>query len=267
MRTQPVHFYKYHGSGNDFIMIDNRNLFFELQTEFIARLCTRHFGIGADGLILLEESTEHDFKMRYFNSDGKEASMCGNGGRSIVAFAYNLGIIEKGKFCTFDAVDGLHQGIILNAENNRYQINLKMSDAAMPGMDDGNYILDTGSPHFVHLTEKMPGDFVTKAAAIRNNDKFRKEGINVNFIEEQDSKLIIRTFERGVEDETLSCGTGTTAAVLCHAYKNGQKEGQTNVVSRGGNLKVSYKTDIQTNTFTDIWLEGPVMRVFEGKTF
>lgn len=125
----------------------------------------------------------------------------------------------------------------------------------------------TRAPLVVHFTEKIPEDFIAKAAAIRNNDKFCKEGINVNFIEEKDSKLIIRTFERGVEDETLSCGTGTTAAVLCHAFKNGQKEGQTNVVSRGGNLKVSYKTDIQTNTFTDIWLEGPVMRVFEGKTF
>jgi diaminopimelate epimerase len=251
-------FYKYQGTGNDFVMIDNRDMRFPKSDEsLVNHICDRHFGIGADGLILLEEVNGYDFKMVYYNSDGKQSTMCGNGGRCLAAFAYQLDIVkDRG---TFLAVDGPHPFELKGKDI----VKLKMKDVDTFENLGSDFILNTGSPHFVRFTEKvMELDLVKEARAIRYNERFAQEGINVNFVEEWDSSSMLRTYERGVEDETLSCGTGTVAAALSLAIKNDLSVGPIPLHTKGGVLSVYFEKE--HHTFVNVWLQGPAKLVFEG---
>ncbi len=256
-----IDFFKYQGTGNDFVILDNRDGRYDpLNTEQIALLCDRRFGIGADGLMMLNLKEGYDFEMKYFNADGREGSMCGNGGRCLTKFAYDHGIIQT--TYKFIAYDGEHESGI----NNDGTIALKMKDVNSMTEEKGNYILNTGSPHFITLRENvMDLDVFKEGSEIRNSAPFREEGINVNFVEHVDNdtdRIIVRTFERGVEDETYSCGTGVTAAALvCHHNDNGFN--RVEVETKGGLLSVEYvKTG---DNYTDIWLNGPAEKVFQGQ--
>lgn len=251
-----VEFYKYQGTGNDFVMIDNRDLDFPKDKDLIEKLCDRRFGIGGDGLILLENDENADFKMVYYNSDGNESTMCGNGGRCIVAFANFLDIFEMKT--TFEAIDGLHEAEIHNGT-----VKLKMIDVDSIKNIGGDFELNTGSPHYVTFVEKLKDYKVYENGnKIRNSASYSTEGINVNFVEEVgENEIFIRTYERGVEDETFSCGTGVTAAAL--VYFKDKNETSVNVKVLGGKLKV-YADKVGEN-YTNIWLEGPATQVFKGK--
>lgn len=254
-----IHFFKYQATGNDFVIIDNRksehNL---LSSEQIRRICDRRFGIGADGLMLLNEKKDYDFEMKYYNADGKESSMCGNGGRCMTLFAYHLGI-HRDKY-KFLAVDGEHESEI----DTDGIISLKMKDVKTIKKFHSDFILDTGSPHYVKMvTDIMDIDVYKKGHELRYSKDFEEEGINVNFVElVGDDKIIVRTYERGVEDETYSCGTGVTAAALiCFHNENGFNE--VGVKTLGGNLSVEFNR-VEEGVYEDIWLCGPAERVFEG---
>lgn len=256
-------FYKYQGAGNDFIIIDDRNLQFPSNNiSLIARLCNRRFGIGADGLILLQPQKDGDFFMKYFNSDGRESSMCGNGGRCIAAFAFHQQIVTDN--IRFLAVDGWHDAIIRPPV-----VKLKMQDVnSVSVRNNHEFVLNSGSPHYISFTQIpiVELDLIKKAKSIRHHPEFDSEGINVNFINiTQPEAISIRTFERGVEDETLSCGTGVTAAALCMAIMNNLTSGahRFEVQTSGGNLAVSFNYQ-QPSSFTEIWLEGPAEFVFKG---
>ena len=253
--NKQIKFYKYQGTGNDFVMIDNRDLEFPKSTELIQKLCDRRFGIGGDGLILFENDEKSDFKMVYYNSDGNESTMCGNGGRCIVAFAHFLDIFEDKT--TFDAIDGLHKAEIKNGV-----VKLKMIDVLNIKTDGEDFVLNTGSPHYVKYVEMLNNYNVFKNGnEIRNSETYKKEGINVNFVEAvSDKELFVRTYERGVEDETYSCGTGVTAAALTFIDKNNQTSVAVKVL--GGQLKVY--AEKKGEGFSDIWLEGPANQVFKG---
>lgn len=254
-----LHFSKYQGTGNDFILIDNRDFDFDgSDLSTIKFLCDRKMGIGADGLMLLESHPTLDFKMRYFNSDGKEGSMCGNGGRCIVAFAKKLGIILK--TARFEAIDGVHEAII--CKNNI--VDLLMQDVNNVEQGDDFYFLDTGSPHYVTFKDDVKGiDIVREGRCIRNNDRFKEIGTNVNFAQIESDKIIVYTYERGVEDETLSCGTGVTAAAISAALKARSSDNSYNIETKGGKLKVKFNK-LDDNHFNNIWLEGDVTFVFDG---
>ena len=252
-------FYKYQGTGNDFILIDNRLNDISLTAEQIYFLCHRRFGIGADGLMLLELEPGCDFKMVYFNSDGHPSSMCGNGGRCITAFAKQLGIIEnKAKFI---AIDGLHDATI---DENEI-VSLKMQDVKSVEIGDDFFYLNTGSPHYVKIVNDLEKlEVKQNGSSIRYNQRFKEEGTNVNFIERLEDHLFVRTYERGVEDETFSCGTGVTAAALVAAIK-GISNGKNNCLIKtlGGNLEVKFERVLEQN-FYNIWLIGPAEMVFKG---
>lgn len=253
-----LHFNKYHGTGNDFILIDNRNKEISLSNEQVNFLCNRHFGVGADGLMLLENEMGYDFKMVYYNSDGNLSSMCGNGGRCITAFAKKLGIVnEKARFL---AVDGSHDAII-----SYKTISLKMQDVKAIEQGDGFYFLNTGSPHYVKTVNSIETYPVfEEGKQIRYNERFAEEGTNVNFIERYDDYLFVRTYERGVENETLSCGTGVTAAALVASISNlSTEKNACTIKTPGGNLNVKFDKVLE-NTFYNIWLEGPAEFVFKG---
>ncbi len=252
------HFYKYHGAGNDFIIIDNRKGFFDkTNAKLIAFLCHRRFGIGADGLITLEKSAEFDFHMSYFNSDGYEASMCGNGGRCIVAFANKLGIISGE--ANFIAADGPHQAFLSPNDNVRLQM---LDVENVSSLADG-YFLNTGVPHLVCFVNDLKMvDVDIEGRQLRFDARFQPEGTNVNFVKQKDNQLTVYTYERGVESETLACGTGITASALSAAYKTGKHEGNFRITAKGGKLDVSFKRE--GDRFTDIWLTGPACLVFEG---
>lgn len=251
-----IEFYKYQGTGNDFVMIDNRDLTFPKQKDIIHHLCDRRFGIGADGLILLENSEKEDFKMVYYNADGNESTMCGNGGRCLVAFAHFLDLFEEK--CHFMAVDGAHEAMM-----NYGIVRLKMKDVELIENHQDTFVLDTGSPHLVKFVEQLESYQVYEnGKKMRNSEAFHKEGINVNFVERIDEQnIFVRTYERGVEDETYSCGTGVTASALVVMSQNQQKKIQVKVL--GGALSVS--AEKMENGFTNIWLEGPAKQVFKGK--
>lgn len=254
-----IKFHKYQGTGNDFVMIDNRQGFFpKNNVQLIEKLCDRRFGIGADGLILLENDAETDFRMVYYNSDGNESSMCGNGGRCLVAFAKSLEVV--GFSTTFIATDGLHHATVL--EDGK--VSLQMKDVYDVNITNEYVFLNTGSPHHVTLVNDIEHyDVKTNGASIRYSDLYGKAGSNVNFVHQlSDNHFRLRTYERGVEDETLSCGTGATAtAIAMHAIG----KTNSNVVDlevQGGKLKVSFeKTD---RGFENVFLEGPATFVFEG---
>ena len=253
-------FYKYQGTGNDFILVDNRkNEYSSLSTSQINRLCDRRFGIGADGLMLLQERTGYDFEMKYYNADGKQGSLCGNGSRCMVKFVYHLGIHKE--LYKFLAADGVHEAEI----DIDGTVSLRMKDIRTIRKFHNDYILDTGSPHYIKLVNHvMDMDVYKKGYEIRHSKEFEDEGINVNFVEqtEEPDKIIVRTFERGVEDETLSCGTGVTAAaIVCYHNENGFNEVE--VKTPGGELSVEFDR-LDDNRYENIWLCGPAEKVFEG---
>ena len=254
-----LQFVKYQGTGNDFIIADNRKSEYSLTTARIRELCDRRFGIGADGLMLLNEKTGFDFEMKYYNADGKEGSMCGNGGRCMTRFAYDLGIHRE--VYRFLAADGIHEAEI----DTDGIVSLKMKDVKTIRKFHNDFILDTGSPHYIKMVSNvMDLDVFRKGSEIRNSKEFEEEGINVNFVEQlrEADKIIVRTFERGVEDETYSCGTGVTAAALvCYHNENGFNDVE--VKTLGGTLTVEFDR-IDDNKYENIWLCGPAERVFEG---
>jgi diaminopimelate epimerase len=256
-----IQFFKYQGTGNDFILIDNRQeIFSKNDTKLIKQLCDRRFGIGADGLILLENDKISDFKMVYYNSDGNESSMCGNGGRCIVAFAKQLNVIENET--TFIAVDGEHYAKI-SAEGI---VSLQMKNVDEIKMASDYVFLNTGSPHHITLVEDVKSVPVKEIGSqIRYSNLYGKAGSNVNFVEViSDSLFAVRTYERGVEDETLSCGTGVTAVAIA---MNAIGKTTSNVISllvEGGELKVTFKKE--GKKYTEVFLIGPATFVFEGKT-
>ena len=297
-----IHFYKYEGTGNDFIIIDNRDLMLKKDdTELIRSLCNRKFGIGADGLILLQNHPVLDFEMLYFNSDGNEGTMCGNGGRCIVAFAKKIDLIPE--HTKFQAIDGVHEAEIDEFDNTI--IKLKMKDVQNIEEGDEHYFLDTGSPNYVSFVEDVNKiDVYSEGRKIRFNKKFGAKGTNVNFVTspsptfakasvgrpnpfpkgrgairegEQTAHsfspstdgmavegLFVRTYERGVENETLSCGTGVVASAICASLKSSSSTYIYEITTKGGKLKVKFDKK-QGNIFKNIWLEGSAMFVFEGK--
>lgn len=250
-------FYKYQGTGNDFIMIDNRDGQFDISNNLLVRdLCHRRFGIGADGLILLQTKPDGMLQMVYFNADGNQGSMCGNGGRCFVQFAKDLELFSDE--ITFDAADGLHVAIIKAG-----LVHLKMIDVKAINPMGENYFLNTGSPHYVSFVEDVQHfDVFARGKEIRYSEAFAPAGTNVNFAEVIDGKLWVRTYERGVEDETYSCGTGVTAAAI--AAQNLQITSPIDIITLGGNLQVSYQKNAD-NTYTEVYLIGPATRVFEGE--
>ena len=254
-----LHFYKYHGTGNDFILLDNRDGSIQLTNDQVKALCTRRFGIGADGLMLLEQAPAADFRMVYYNSDGGESTMCGNGGRCIAAFAKALGIVDKE--ATFIAIDGPHHAA-MNADGS---VSLQMIDVEGIRYFYGYAILNTGSPHYIQWVDNVDNaDVVSEGAAIRYDAEFAPGGINVNFVERAGDRLLkIRTYERGVEDETLSCGTGVTAAAIA-ACGDATGSFEWDIQTPGGQLTVSYVKDTP-DTARSVILKGPTVAVFEGE--
>lgn len=254
-----VEFFKYQGTGNDFVILDNRKARYNhLTTAQIKFICDRRFGIGADGLMMLNPHNAYDFEMKYYNADGRESSMCGNGGRCLVKFAQDMGIMRNNY--KFLAVDGEHEASI----NMDGIVSLKMHDVNKVEYRRGHFILNTGSPHYVEVTDNVQVlDVFQKGREIRYSPEFEKEGINVNFVEQGDEpdKIFVRTYERGVENETLSCGTGVTAAALvCNHNDNGFN--RVEVQTTGGQLSVEY--DKIGDGFKNIWLNGPADKVFDG---
>lgn len=255
-------FYKYQGTGNDFIMVDNRtSVLSKNDTNLIRFLCDRRLGIGADGLILLEnpDNMGEDFKMVYFNADGNESSMCGNGGRCLVAFAEFLGIITDK--AAFTAIDGFHEAVI---ENDL--VGLKMMNVEGIEARENALFLNTGSPHHVFFSDEVDTlDVKKEGATIRYSEAYAsKGGTNVNFGAQVDeSTFKVRTYERGVEDETLSCGTGVTAVAIA-AYASGKTTASAvQLTTPGGELSVRFTPE--GNKFSDIWLTGPAKQVFKGE--
>ncbi|MCB0698738.1 MAG: diaminopimelate epimerase [Chitinophagales bacterium] len=252
-----IHFYKYQGTGNDFVIIDNMDKSIELTVEQVAFLCNRHMGIGADGLMLLEPAEGYDFKMVYYNSDGNESTMCGNGGRCITAFAKKQGVIDNKAY--FVAIDGPHDAEI----DNEGIVHLAMQDVTGIEVNEGYSILNTGSPHYVKWVDDTDAtDVFNEGKGTRNQDRFQPKGINVNFVEVSDSHIKVRTYERGVEDETLSCGTGVTASAIA-ATGNNTGDFNTPIHTPGGNLRVTF-TKHNADSAENVKLIGPATLVFEG---
>jgi diaminopimelate epimerase len=252
-------FYKYHGAGNDFILFDNREGKISLSNERVAEMCHRRFGIGADGLMLLEHVDGFDFNMVYYNSDGRQSSMCGNGGRCIAAFAKQLGIVTD--HANFMAIDGAHSAKF-NADDT---ISVHMQDVDHVTINKEYTFLNTGSPHYVQFVEDVKNTAVfTEGRRIRNLAEFAPGGTNVNFVQIRDAQnIIVRTYERGVEDETLSCGTGVTAAAIA-ATCEVTGTFKTNIDTPGGQLEVSFTKNGPLSA-TDVILRGPAVFVFKGE--
>jgi diaminopimelate epimerase len=249
-------FYKYQGTGNDFVMIDDRDNRCHFSVQQIQSLCDRRFGIGADGVILIRNHADVDFEMVYYNSDGSQ-SFCGNGSRCALAFAETLGIFKSE--ATFIAIDGKHIG---KSENNLFHT--KMGDVSEVEVGANYTFINTGSPHYVIWKDDLRAfNLVEEAKAVRYNERFKAEGTNVNFVKELNDGVQVRTYERGVEDETLSCGTGVTAVTLAHAIKHNLKDSTLKIKVEGGELNVSFERD--GNQFKNIWLIGPAVFVFEGE--
>ncbi len=253
-----VKFSKYHGTGNDFIMLDGRKFdMSSLTTAVISRLCDRHFGIGADGLIILTESNDHDFKMIYYNADGNVGSMCGNGGRCVVSFAHEIGVVNQA--CTFEAADGLHSATLLVDGSVR----LKLNDVSeIQQLEDGLF-LDTGSPHLIMFRMQVDSiNIFEEGRSIRNEARF-PHGTNVNFVELTQKGIKVRTYERGVENETLSCGTGVTASAIAACHSGLHKGTKVDVSTLGGELQVEFDQP-QDGKVRNLFLSGAAERVFEG---
>ena len=259
-----IEFLKFHGSGNDFILIDNRkgDLKF-LSKAHIKKLCDRRFGIGSDGLIALNKSENADFEMKYYNADGGEGSMCGNGARCVALFAHRLGVFNTD--ATFVAYDGLHHSKIkrINKDKTLAEIKVSMCDVEKIEKGKDNFFLNTGSPHYVRFVKDVSKvDVVVEGKKIRNSNRFRLKGTNVNFVSIKNKKLFIRTYERGVENETLACGTGITASAIAAHAAGLVKTNTVNVIAMGGSLKVYFIK--YNNNYTNIFLQGKAEMVYEG---
>jgi diaminopimelate epimerase len=253
-----IKFHKYHGTGNDFILIDNREGNITLNKEQVAFLCHRHYGIGADGLMLLQTEAGYDFRMVYYNSDGGESTMCGNGGRCITAFAAKLGIVSA--MAHFIAIDGPHDATIA-ADGT---ISLQMMDVKDIIHNADHSILNTGSPHYVTWVEDVQkAPIIANGREVRYSEAFSPGGINVNFVQRlEDDGLWVRTYERGVEDETLSCGTGVTASAIA---ATGDKTGAFDIPvhTPGGRLRITFEKPT-ADTANNVVLAGPATFVFDG---
>lgn len=257
-----IEFGKYEGAGNDFVIIDNREKRFEPQPALVAALCDRRFGIGADGLMLLEEERGADFRMRYFNSDGPEATMCGNGGRCIALFAFHVG--AAGERMSFVAVDGPHRAEVLSCGGDAGRIALGMTEPHGLAEAEGGWFVDTGSPHYVRFVEDTERvDVRGEGRRIRHLPAFAGTGgVNVNFVEVTgEGRLKVRTYERGVEDETLACGTGAVAVAVAASRAQFPQVRNFDVQARGGLLNVAFAAG---GGFADVRLTGPARRVFAG---
>lgn len=256
-----IPFYKYHGAGNDFVIIDDREVRFDTtDSKLISKMCDRHFGIGADGLMLLRQETGYDFEMVYFNADGRQSSMCGNGGRCLVSFAAKLGIVASD--CLFLAIDGDHKAVV----HHQGDISLEMIDVnEVEMLEDNALLINTGSPHYVIQNNDLEAlDIIEEARKIRYSERFKELGVNVNFVQRMDGGIAIRTYERGVEDETLACGTGVTAAAIAGHYWN-WIQSPIPVTAVGGDLIVEFDYDM--GRYFNVWKRGPVQLVFEGQYF
>ena len=251
-------FYKYQGTGNDFIIIDNRaKTFPKNNTQLINKLCNRYFGIGADGFILLENDANTNFKMVYYNADGNESTMCGNGGRCIVAFAHKLGLFEE--TTTFNAIDGLHHASIKDNE-----VSLQMIDVSSVEIHNNYSFANTGSPHHVQLVENLDSFPVFSEGRKIRNDIYGTEGSNVNFVEQiNNTTFKVRTYERGVEDETLACGTGVTAVAIAMYETKKTDSNNITLPVKGGTLEVSFSKE--ENIYKNVFLKGAATFVFKGE--
>ncbi|KAA3651607.1 MAG: diaminopimelate epimerase [Bacteroidetes bacterium] len=251
-----MEFYKYQGTGNDFIMIDGFQEKREISISEVRDLCHRRFGIGADGLIILKKRDGYDFEMDYFNADGSK-SFCGNGSRCAQAFANFLGLIKTDS--KFYAIDGAHQGKKIGEDFGTLMRDV--TEVQELGLD---YFLNTGSPHYVKYVNDVDSvDVTAEGKAIRYSELYKKEGTNVNFVSIHEGFLKVRTYERGVEAETLSCGTGVTAVAISYLYKTGLKKNEIAIKTSGGDLRILLNRKSKTS-FQDIWLIGPAVKVFKG---
>ena len=252
-----IEFYKYQATGNDFIIIDDRENIFDVNdSSLIKSLCERRLGIGADGLILLRDHLKYDFEMLYFNSDGAKSSLCGNGARCIVKFAFTLGIISEKT--SFFAIDGEHQANLIEED-----VSIRFNDISKIEFDNDNMVIDSGSPHFIILNEKINDINIDyEARKIRNSKKYKSKGINVNFVA-VDNAISMRTYERGVEAETLSCGTGAVATAVGLHYSKNIEDNIVQLNTKGGVLTVSF--DEFNGCYKNIWLTGEVNLIYIGE--
>jgi diaminopimelate epimerase len=253
-----LQFYKYQGTGNDFVILDNREGTIQLSKEQVAFLCDRHFGIGSDGLMLLNKHENYDFEMVYYNADGALGTMCGNGGRCLTKFAFDKGI--QANTYNFIASDGEHQAVI---DENGW-IHLKMIDVQEISIVHEAFVLNTGSPHYIKPVSDLSNyDVFTEGKKIRYNETYNKVGINVNFVEWNENELFVRTYERGVENETFSCGTGVTAAAIAMSAETfGHQE--TKIRTLGGSLLIKFNK-VNAQNFNNVRLCGPASLVYEGQ--
>lgn len=254
-----VKFSKYHGAGNDFVMINATKSPVSLTDEEVKAICDRRTGIGADGLIMVLPSEKHDFRMKYYNCDGHESTFCGNGGRCIAAFAIEEGLTPQ--TLEYEAVDGIHKAVATKNSNTEYMVSITMRDIESYDLNDKRLLINTGSPHYVTRVENLKGFDVRKhGAEIRNDKSISQDGVNVDFMETIDNQYYIRTFERGVEDETLACGTGVTASAIAAALWYGGN----NIDIRTTIAKLNVRFEIQGNSIRNIVLSGPATHVFDG---
>ncbi|MFN4854907.1 MAG: diaminopimelate epimerase [Bacteroidota bacterium] len=255
-----IYFEKYQGAGNDFIMIDNRSgEFISHQQDLIANMCNRHMGIGADGLIELVSTQGEVPRMIYYNADGREGSLCGNGARCFSLFAKRLGLLEEQR--AFEASDGIHDVMFLPDG----EISIAFKEPKIIEAGDDHFVIDTGSPHYVKWVDNLSLDVFSEGRKIRYNESYQAKGINVNFALIRNDEIHLRTYERGVENETLACGTGVVAAAIAAFLSGKIKINRMRVMAKGGVLHVSFKH--KKSSFTDVWLTGPAKKVFSGIYF
>ena len=254
-----INFSKFHGAGNDFIMINAIKNEIVLSEELIFKMCDRRTGIGADGLIILMHSDNHDFRMRYYNCDGKESTFCGNGGRCIAAFAHQQGIIKKE--ATYEAIDGIHKAKVTETSPNEYLVELTMRDILSYKLDENSLLIDTGSPHYVKKVVNLDSmDVNAEGTKIRYDKDISTDGVNVDFLLNDNGNIRIRTYERGVENETLACGTGVTASAMAASLWYGGND--IDIYTQIAKLNVRFDKD--NNTFKNVVLTGPAAHVFDG---
>ena len=254
-----INFSKFHGAGNDFIMINAIKKELVLSEELIFKMCDRRVGIGADGLIILMPSDNHDFRMKYYNCDGKESTFCGNGGRCIAAFAHQQGIIKNE--AVYEAVDGIHKAKVAEISIGEYLVELSMRDILSFKLDDNSLLIDTGSPHYVTKVNNLKDlDVKNAGAEIRYDKNISSDGVNVDFLLNDNGNIHIRTYERGVEDETLACGTGVTASAMAASLWFGGND----IDIHTQIAKLNVRFDKENNTFKNVVLTGPATHVFDG---
>lgn len=262
LKPMTIHFSKFHGTGNDFIIIDNRDNLCQLGSAIIEKLCDRHTGIGADGLIMLEITAGGNYFMRYYNSDGKEATMCGNGGRCVASYAVMSGITAR-EF-DFMAGDGKHHAFVEVKSDGLFDVKLKMNDVKKISKLTDGYFIHTGAPHFVKFANFTDSsEIITDGRLLRYDNRFQPQGVNVNFAAFTTEGIRVRTYEKGVENETLSCGTGATAAALAAMLELGLDQKEWKIRTKGGELSVT--ANFNGRVFTEIILQGPAQFVFSGQ--